>query len=121
MLIETIIIFALAYSGLLLEQIFKIPMPSTVIGMVIFFILLHFKVLELSKVEKVGNFLLANMMLFLLPGMVRVITYLGDLKSEFIKIIFLLIITTAITMAVTAKTVHYMILFLEKRKKQVSK
>ncbi|MGL4391875.1 MAG: CidA/LrgA family protein [Fusobacteriaceae bacterium] len=118
MLLQLAIIFAINYTGFILEKLLKIPLPGVMIGMVLFYILLETKIIKLSKIEKTADILIFHMMLFLIPGMVGIIEYTKDILPQFLKIIFLLIITTGITMAVTAKTVHFMILFLAKFEKE---
>lgn len=116
MIQEFLIILAITYFGNVFKYFFNIPLPGIIIGMLTLFILLKFKILKLKHIEKTADFLLINMTILFLPAMVKLVDYIEMLKNDFIKIIFLLIITTIITMIVTAKVVHYMIVWKERKR-----
>lgn len=109
MIREFLLIFVVNYIGVILTEILHLPIPGTISGMLLLFALLYFKILKLSHIEKAGNFLLLNMTIFFLPPSVSLIENISLLKTGFLKIIFLVVISTLITMVVTAITVQYLI------------
>lgn len=115
MLVELLIILGITYGGNVLKELLNIPIPGVIVGMLILFLLLKTKILKIERIEKTGDFILMNMLILFLPAMVKVIDYMEILKDDFFKILILLIITTVIVMGVTAKTVHYLIIWKEKR------
>ncbi len=116
MIQEFFIIFAINYAGILLSAILNLPIPGTIIGMILFFLLLYFKILKVEKIERACSFLLVNMTIFFLPPGVKILDYIHHLNGTFLKVIFLIIFTTFITMGITGKIVQFMIEFLEKKK-----
>ncbi|MGL4687051.1 MAG: CidA/LrgA family protein, partial [Fusobacteriaceae bacterium] len=108
-------ILAISYLGTVLTYIFKIPFPSIILSMLILFIFLQKKILKLRTIEKTADFLLVNMTLLFIPATVKLIKYIDLLKVDFLKIIFLLVITTALTMIVTSQVVHWMIVLKERK------
>ena len=115
MIQEFLIIFIINYIGIVLTEAFKLPIPGTINGMFLLFILLYFKILKLEKIEKAGDFLLLNMTIFFMPPSVKLIESLYLLKTGLLKILFLLIFTTLLTMVVTGLTVQY---FIERKEKK---
>lgn len=115
MIREFLIIFTINYIGIIISELLHLPIPGTISGMLLLFLLLYFKVLKLSYIKNASNFLLLNMTIFFLPPAVSLLENIYLLKSGFIKIMFLVIISTLITMVVTAKTVQYLIERGEKR------
>ncbi len=115
MFIELLIILAINYLGIVLTYLFKIPFPSIIVGMLILFILLQTKILKLKMIEKTADFLLLNMTLLFLPATVKLIKYMDLLKVDILKIIFLLVVTTVLTMVISSKVVHWMIISKEKK------
>lgn len=115
MIREFLLIFVVNYIGVILTEVLHLPIPGTISGMLLLFALLYFKVLKLSHIENAGNFLLLNMTIFFLPPSVSLLENIALLKTGFLKIIFLVIVSTIITMVITALTVQYLIERGEKR------
>ncbi|MBS5037399.1 MAG: CidA/LrgA family protein [Fusobacterium sp.] len=112
---QFLIILVINFAGVIIQNIFNLPLPGTILGMLILFVLLWTKVLKVESIEKVCDFLILNMIIFFLPPAVELLEYMALLKTGFFKIIILLIVTTVITMIVTGKTVDFCIKRMEKK------
>ena len=112
---QFLIILVINFAGVIIQNIFNLPLPGTILGMLILFVLLWTKVLKVESIEKVCDFLILNMIIFFLPPAVELLEYMALLKTGFFKIIILLIVTTVITMIVTGKTVDFCIKRREKK------
>ncbi len=119
MIQEFFIIFTINYIGIIISTILNLPIPGTIMGMILFFLLLHFKILKIEKIKNATSFLLLNMAIFFLPPGIKILDYIHFLDGQFIKSIFLIVITTFITMGITGKVVEFMIEKLEKRNERV--
>lgn len=115
MLQQFLIIFLINYIGIIITNIFYLPIPGTIIGLILFFILLYLKILKLEKIEDAANILIANMTIFFLPPSVKILDSLHLIKGEFLKILILVIFCTFVTMGVTGKVVQVLIDFTEKK------
>lgn len=60
MIQEFLIIFIINYIGIILTEVFNLPIPGTINGMLLLFALLYFKVLKLEKIERAGDFFAAE-------------------------------------------------------------
>ena len=112
---QCLIILVINFAGVIIQNIFNLPLPGTILGMLILFVLLWTKVLKVESIEKVCDFLILNMIIFFLPPAVELLEYMALLKTGFLKIIILLVATTVITMIVTGKTVDFCIKRMEKK------
>lgn len=112
---QFLILLTINFAGIIIQNLFNLPLPGTIIGMILLFVLLYTKVLKAESIGKVCDFLILNMVIFFLPPAVELLEYLALLKTGFLKIIILLIVTTVITMVVTGKTVEFCIKKLEKK------
>ena len=112
---QFLIILVINFAGVIIQNIFNLPPPGTILGMLILFVLLWTKVLKVESIEKVCDFLILNMIIFFLPPAVELLEYMALLKTGFFKIIILLIVTTVITMIVTGKTVDFCIKRMQKK------
>ena len=112
---QFLILLVINFAGVIIQNLFHLPLPGTILGMLILFVLLWTKVLKVESIEKICDFLILNMIIFFLPPAVELLEYMTLLKTGFFKIIILLIVTTVITMVVTGKTVDFCIKRMEKK------
>ena len=117
MLREFMIIFLINYVGILLSKILHLPLPGTILSLLLLFFMLQFKVLKLEKIENAGNFLLLNMTIFFMPPTVKIIDSYELLEKDLFKIIVIIIVSTFLTMGITGKVVQLMIDFKERKEK----
>lgn len=108
MLYEFLIILSINYLGVLLEKLFYLPTPGTVNGLILLFIFLSLKIIKLNTIKNVGEFFILNMIVTFIPPSVKLLDVIDILKTDFFKLIFLLVLTTLITMVVTALSVDFM-------------
>ena len=118
MLTEFLIIICINYFGIIVSELLQLPIPGTILALLFFFLLLSTGALKLEKVERVSQFLLANMTIFFLPPAINLIAVQDKLEGQILKIILLMVFTTFLTMGITGKTVQFLI---ERREKQHDK
>lgn len=87
--------------GLFLSAFFHLPVPGNVIGMVILFLLLSFKIIKLTWVEKGASFLNRHLAFFFVPIAVGLMTYTDLLKESGLALAVILFGSSVIGMAVT--------------------
>lgn len=118
MLGQLIILFILNFIGIIISKILNLPIPGTILGMILFFILLQTKILKVESVEDAVNVLLLNMTILFIPSAVKILDTAYLMQGQFLKILILLISTTFITMGVTGKIVQFMIELTEKKEEK---
>ena len=118
MLREFMLIFTINYVGILLSKILHLPLPGTILSLLLLFLMLQFKALKLEKIENAGNFLLLNMTIFFMPPTVKIIDSYELLEKDLFKIIVIIIVSTFLTMGITGKVVQLMIDFKERKEKK---
>ena len=118
MLREFMLIFTINYVGILLSKILHLPLPGTIVSLLLLFLMLQFKVLKLEKIENAGNFLLLNMTIFFMPPTVKIIDSYELLEKDLFKIIVIILVSTFLTMGITGKVVQLMIDLKERKEKK---
>lgn len=110
------IIFGIWAGGELISSLCSdfIKIPGTIVGMIILFLLLQFKIIKEEAIKEVSDFLLNNMALFFVPAGVSLINSLGLIGENMVVLLLSVTAATMIIMFVTGKTVDIMI-----HKKQV--
>ena len=112
------IVFALCLIGEGIASIMPIPIPSSVISMVLMLILLTTKVIKVDKLEEISSFLLKNMPFFFIPPTVMVIENTDLFKGNVAILLFIGIVTTIITFVVTITTVQFIMRLQENRERK---
>ncbi|WP_297132034.1 CidA/LrgA family protein [Terrisporobacter sp.] len=105
------IILGIWASGEIISSLFNsiINIPGTIIGMIILFLLLQFKIIKEETIKDVSDFLLNNMVIFFIPAGVSLIESLGLIKENILILILTGTVATIIIMVATGKTVDFMI------------
>jgi len=73
-------------------------LPASLYGMIIFTLLLHFQILNASKIKKCIEWGLQNMGVCFVPAGVGIIDHFELIKSYGLSIVFIIFITTFILM-----------------------
>ncbi|GEP79451.1 antiholin-like murein hydrolase modulator LrgA [Staphylococcus carnosus] len=85
----------------IIESFIPIPMPASVIGLVLMFIALSTGIIKLGEVEGVGSALTNNISFLFVPAGISVINSLGILSKSPFLIILLIIISTILLLLCT--------------------
>lgn len=106
---QGLIIILISFIGELLNYFIPIPVPGSIYGMILLFILLCTGIVKLHQIKDVGNFLIDIMPMLFIPSAVGIMAQLDSLKSIWIEIIIITIVTTIIVMTITGLTTQAII------------
>ena len=115
------IIFTVCWLSLVIEKLLPFTFPASVIGMILLFLCLFTGVLKIEHIQEKADFLLGNMAFFFIPAGVSIINYFDVLKDWVFQLIFICIVTTVITFAVTAYSMRFVMYLMARfsEKKEV--
>ena len=80
-----ILIFSML--GECLSTAFSLPVPGSIIGLVLLFLALQFKIIRLRHIYYVGQFLLSNMTILFLPAAVGVMDKFDVIAPNLVGIV----------------------------------
>lgn len=103
------IILSILFVGQIIQKVFQLIIPGTVIGMIILLILLMSNIIKMEWIESVSNILLGHLLFLFIPGGVGIIKSLDMFKGNILSLLFILITTTVIVTVVTGITVQLLI------------
>lgn len=109
------LILVINYACQILMTLTALPIPGTIVALLVLFILLVSGLLKIESVEQAANVLLANMVILFLPPSLKLIEVYSLFSGQFFKIVLLLVLTTVLTLIVTAYTVQGLIRLQEIR------
>ncbi|PCH77955.1 MAG: murein hydrolase transporter LrgA [Flavobacteriaceae bacterium] len=95
-------IFSFLALGEIIKYVFNIPIAGNIIAMILIFTCLKLKIIKLSTVKPAADALIKYMVLFFIPYGVGMMVYFDVLKENWIPIIFASLISTIITLYLTA-------------------
>ena len=103
------IIILVCFAGELVRYIVPLPVPGSIWGLVLMFILLVAGVIKLEKVEKTADFLVDCMPIMFVPGGVGLMRSWSTLKSMLPAAICSIVLVTPFVMLVTGKVTQKLI------------
>lgn len=95
------IIFGCLALGELIVFLTGIPVPSSIIGMLLLTLALKFKILRLEWVQGISDFLVGTMGFFFVPPGVAVMLHFELIKAELVPIVTATVVSTILVLAVT--------------------
>lgn len=104
---EFFIIIICLFIGTFLTLKIDFPVPATVYGMVVMFIMLNIGLVKVDTVDTASNFLRENLSFFLIPPSVAIINVFDLIKDDIAKIIIIIAISTILTLSVTSSVIKF--------------
>ncbi|MEL6816434.1 MAG: CidA/LrgA family protein [Cyanobacteria bacterium J06598_3] len=95
--------------------VLQIPIPGPVMGMLFLFLTLLVRGRSLPALDCAGGVLLSHLSLLFVPAGVGIMVHFERLGREWLPIGLTLVLTTLLTMAVTAKTMDLSTQMLSRR------
>ncbi len=100
-LFQTGIIFAVTLIGEILSHLIPLPIPGSIYGVVLLFVLLLTGILKLKHVEGAGNFFLTILPFLFISNCVSLMDSMSLLGGNVVAIVILTIVSTLVVMIVT--------------------
>ena len=104
--VQLMIIFMISLVGEGISSVFHLPVPGSIIGLVLLFLALQFKLLRLRHISMVGNFLLANMTILFLPPAVGIMDKFQVIAPYLLPIILIILGAIVLNVCVVAVVVQ---------------
>lgn len=108
MILQCALLFIFLAAGELVVGASGIPVPSSIIGMLLLTAALKAKLVRLLWVDRVSDFLVKNLGFFFVPAGVGIMSRLGLIAEQWVPIVGATVISTIIIIAVTGR-VHQIV------------
>ena len=105
---ELIFIFGFYFLGEVIHTVFHLPLPGSLIGMVLLFIALQMHVIRLDQVKDTADFLLLHLPFFFIPAGVSLMSSFYHVQAIWMQIFIVCFLTTIITMAASGFIIQKM-------------
>ncbi|MBD5465949.1 MAG: CidA/LrgA family protein [Lachnospiraceae bacterium] len=118
---QFMIIMGVCFLGELLYSLLPFPVPASIYGLLLLFLLLMTGLLKLEQIEETAEFFLAVMPLLFLSPSVSLITVMDKVKGAFLPIVGTIVLSTIVTTGVTGIVTQAVMKIFAKRKKSYDK
>ena len=102
------IILGVTCAGELMKYFIPLPIPGSIYGLLLMFVLLLTKVIKVENVKDVGEFLIEIMPLMFIPAGVGLMASCGELQGFLVPLLVITVSTTFIVIFVTGKVTDFM-------------
>lgn len=109
------IVFGICLISMGIEAVLPFSFPASVIGMIVTFVLLLFKILKLKHIKTFSDFLLGNMAFLFVPAGVNIINYLSVLVDNILPLLVICVVSTVLTFGATAYSIKLTMYLMKKR------
>ncbi len=106
---QFLIIMVVTFLGEILGAILPLPIPASVYGLAIMLFCLYTRIIKLSQVEEVADWLILVMPVLFVPSAVSLINAKEAIFQEIIVIAVVTLISTIVVMVVTGKIAQLII------------
>ena len=113
---QFIIIIALSFIGEVLHALIPFPIPASIYGILLLFMLLERKVLRLDDVKEASSFLIFIMPLLFVPAAVGLVDAWDELRASLMAYVTIIVAVTLIVMTATGRITQW---FLRRSRRQV--
>lgn len=95
-ILQICMIYFITVVGSWIQDTLNIPIAGSIIGLVILFLLLQFKIIKEEWIKDGANLLLSTMIFFFIPSIVGAMNLVDQINAQFIFLIVLVIASTCI-------------------------
>ena len=104
-LIQISVIFTICLIGEALSAIIPFPVPASIIALLLLLVLLLIGLIKVDHIKEKSDFLLTNMAFFFVPAGVKIIEHFETIKSIWLPIFIIVIVSTVLVFCTTTLTV----------------
>ncbi|MET3547997.1 holin-like protein [Paenibacillus favisporus] len=102
--VQVAVLMLFSYAMNQLAGLLHLPVPGSILGIIVLFLLLESGIVKLEWIEVGANWLLAELLLFFIPAAVGVMKYFSMLESDGVRILLVVIFSTVVVMASSGLT-----------------
>ncbi|MDQ0196384.1 CidA/LrgA family protein [Paenibacillus wynnii] len=95
-------------AGDYVQKLFHLPVPGSIVGLLLLFILLLCKVMPVSWIENGAVSVLSYLPLFFIPATAGIVDHLGIFSGRGLLLIAILILSTALTIGAAAHSSQWL-------------
>lgn len=105
---QIIILYLFSFIGSWIVQSLSLQFPGSIVGLLLLFVCLYFRIIPVELIKDGAGFLLAFLALFFIPATVGIMDYPELLSWAGLGMVLAIIISTVITIIITGRLCQYL-------------
>jgi holin-like protein len=97
-------LYVILFVGNSIARLLHLPIPGSIIGLVLLFLLLQFHIIKLEWIELGAGLLLSELLLFFIPSAIGVIDYTTLFGEQGVKAVLVIVLSAIVVMFATGFT-----------------
>lgn len=99
---EVCLLYVFFLAGDFLQRLLHLPVPGSIVGLLLLFVLLLLRIVPVKLIENGSSFILAYLPMFFIPATAGIMNHLDIFSGRGLLLIGVLVISSVLTMVVTA-------------------
>ena len=96
LILQLALIMLITFIGTEVQKLLHIPLAGSIVGLMLFFLLLQFKIVPESWINVGADFLLKTMVFFFIPSVVGIMDVASDITLNYVLFFIVIIIGTCV-------------------------
>ena len=96
------------FLGIIIQLVFNLPLPGTVLGLILLFLALSLRIVKIEMIEDICEVLISHMSFLFIPAGVGLMTSFDMLKGKVMAFSIIILISTFVVWIVTFYVVKYL-------------
>lgn len=96
LILQLALIMLITFIGTEVQKLLHIPLAGSIVGLMLFFLLLQFKIIPESWINVGADFLLKTMVFFFIPSVVGIMDIASNITMNYILFFIVIIIGTCL-------------------------
>lgn len=96
LILQLALIMLITFIGTEVQKLLHIPLAGSIVGLMLFFLLLQFKIVPVSWINVGADFLLKTMVFFFIPSVVGIMDVASNITMNYILFFIVIIIGTCL-------------------------
>ena len=110
------IILFISFIGEILHKLIPLPIPASIYGIVLLFILLETKIVPLASIKETGTFLIETMPIMFIPAAVGLLDSYTALGSSWLEYLIITVVSTFVVMIVSGRVTQTVLKHSDKKR-----
>lgn len=106
-ILQIISLYLILLLGNEISKLLNLPIPGSIVGLVLLFISLELKVVKLEWIDLGASFLLSQLLLFFIPSAIGVMEYKSLFGVQGLKIVAVIILSSLVVMVCTGLSAEW--------------
>ncbi|MDQ0086664.1 holin-like protein [Paenibacillus anaericanus] len=115
---QVVLLYLFYLLGDYLQQLLHLPIPGSIVGLLLLFVLLLCKIIPVKWIEDGSTTVIAYLPLFFIPATAGIVNHMDIFSGRGLLLIVIIIVSSVLTMVAAAHSSHWIAMLSKKSKRE---